>query len=176
MFSKDYLSQLKEVHADKTRKKGFGGKTKRLGRFHEFVVFWQPKTLLDYGCGKGTILSQLNETYPEIKCDGYDPAVSMFENIPALEYDLVFSNDVLEHIEPIYIDSVLEHIENISKKYVWLRIDTQPARKTLPDGRNAHLIIQGQDWWKQKVSRFIKGEIVYIHLDKKGKLDIAIEK
>jgi len=57
-----------------------------------------------------------------------------------------------------------------------LRIDTLPARKTLPDGRNAHLIQESQDWWLSKIKNNITGIVVYNNLDKRGKLDVAIEK
>ena len=89
---------------------------------------------------------------------------------------MVFSNDVLEHIEPNYLKEVLQDIDNYATKYVWLRIDTQPARKELSDGRNAHLIIKDKDWWIEVLQRNVQGTIVYNELNKKGKLDVAIEK
>lgn len=176
MFSKEYIKQLQSLHADKTRPRGFGGKIKDLGEIYNYLDKWQPTSLLDYGCGKGVILSHLKEKYPNIKCVGYDPAVPMFERLNQSKFDCVFSNDVLEHIEPDFLKNVLEHINSKAIKYVWLRIDTRPARKTLPDGRNAHLILENQDWWTDKISNFIDGKIVYNILNKKGKLDIAIEK
>ena len=137
MISNEYRSQLQKVFQDKSRPNGFGGKVKKLGKFHDYMSKWQPVSLLDYGCGKGIILEHLKNSYPHISIDGYDPAVPIFSNVPAKKYDCVFSNDVLEHIEPKFIDEVLNHIDTLSNKYIWLRIDTLPARKTLPDGRNA---------------------------------------
>jgi hypothetical protein len=67
-------------------------------------------------------------------------------------------------------------MDQISSKYLWLRIDTMPARKTLPDGRNAHLIQETDEWWRNIIERSINGTIVYAELNKKGKFDIAIEK
>lgn len=176
MFTPEYIQQLKTVHADKSRQSGFGGKKKKLGQFHFYMEKWMPSTLLDYGCGKGFILEDLKNTYPNTQCFGYDPAVEEYKNIINDAFDCVFSNDVLEHIEPKFIDSVLEHINAVSLKYVWLRIDTMPARKKLTDGRNAHLIQENQEWWTNKINKFIQGEIVFSQLDKKGKLDFAIEK
>jgi hypothetical protein len=57
-----------------------------------------------------------------------------------------------------------------------LRIDTLPARKRLSDGRNAHLIIEDQDWWTEMIQHSIDGIVVYNNVNKKGKLDVAIEK
>jgi hypothetical protein len=33
-------------------------------------------------------------------------------------------------------------------------ISLVPAKKTLPDGRNAHLILQTPDWWRDKLSSY----------------------
>ena len=32
-------------------------------------------------------------------------------------------------------------------KFAFFAISTRPAKKTLPDGRNAHLTVQSPDWW-----------------------------
>ena len=170
------MQQLIAVHNDKSRRTGFGGKNKNLGKFSKYMKTWQVNSLLDYGCGKGHILAQLKETYPSVYIQGYDPAVKHFSITPTQQFDCVFSNDVLEHIEPEYINNVLAHISSLAKKYIWLRIDTKPARKKLSDGRNAHLIIEDLDWWQNKIKTYIEGDIVYIELNTKGKLDVAIAK
>jgi hypothetical protein len=175
MFSNDYIKQLQRLHSDRSRPRGFGGKVKDIGKFHYFMEQWKPISLLDYGCGKGLILETLKEKYKDTVCTGYDPAVPMFSKDP-IAVDCVFSNDVLEHIEPEYLEDVLRHINTLSLKFVWLRIDTIPARKSLPDGRNAHLILENPNWWKDKIEKIIDGNIVYFELNKKGKLDVAIEK
>ncbi len=176
MYSKEYLEELKNLHVDPKRPQGFGGKVKDLGDFHNYMNYWTPKTCLDYGCGKGVILAYLKETYTNTEFVGYDPALNMWSNRPTNYFSAVFCNDVLEHIEPQYIKQVLQDIDNYAKEYVWLRIDTKPARKQLSDGRNAHLIIEDKDWWMTKIQNEIGGHIVYSDVNKKGKLDIAIEK
>ena len=175
MHSPKYLEQLVYIHGNAKKKTGFGGKVKDLGKFNFFIEQWKPNTVLDYGCGKGVITSTLQEQYPNIKFEGYDPAVQMFNAMPTKKYDCVFSNDVLEHIEPEYIDSVLSHILSLSNNYIWLRIDTTPARKILPDGRNAHLIQESPEWWTNKISKLISPNIVYNNFNKKSRIDIAIE-
>ena len=175
MFSQKYIEELRVIHADTSRKKGFGGTLKKLGQFHNYMEQWKPSSVLDYGCGKGIILVSLSEQYPDTNFIGYDPAVIHYANT-ATNADCVFSNDVLEHIEPNHIISVLTHINSLSAHYVWLRIDTIPARKRLSDGRNAHLILESSEWWTDIIQRNISGKIVYSELTKKGKFDIAIEK
>jgi len=176
MFSDEYLQQLKSLHSNPKKKKGFGGKIKELGNFETYLTKWQPITMLDYGCGKGAILSHLQNKYPNIKIEGYDPAVVMFDKISRQSYECIFSNDVLEHIEPDHIHKVLKHINELSTKYLWLRIDTKPARKVLPDGRNAHLIIENIDWWTNLINRHINGNIVFSGQNDKMRIDFAIEK
>jgi len=176
MYTKEYIKQLQSLHADASRRHGFGGKAKKLGKFHVFMEQWKPSTLLDYGCGKGHVLANLRDAYPTTVCEGYDPAVPMFNKEVFGTYDCVFSNDVLEHIEPEFIDNVILHIDNLASKYIWLRIDTEPARKKLSDGRNAHLIQESKEWWLEKINKLVNWNIKYSNLDNKGKLDIAAEK
>lgn len=176
MYSTEYLKQLQKLHSDSTKIRSFGGKVKKLGKFYIFLEMWKPESLLDYGCGKGHILENLKEKYPNIKFEGYDPAVERYNKILFNNFDCVFSNDVLEHIEPEYIDDVLTHINNLASKFIWLRIDTKPARKTLSDGRNAHILLRDVNWWNNKIKNLLPEKIVYQNYDSKGKLDLAIEK
>ena len=173
MLSKHYLKQLDQLHQ---LNKGFGGKVKKLGEFHSYMQQWRPKTLLDYGCGRAAILNDLVKRYPECRCYGYDPAVVAYQNIALTSYECVFSNDVLEHIEPEYVNDVLTHINDLSSRYIWLRIDTRPARKQLSDGRNAHLILESPDWWRNCVKQCTRADIVYENYNSKGKFDLALVK
>jgi hypothetical protein len=66
----------------------------------------------------------------------------------------------LEHVEPEMIDSTLKIINTLFTKSAFLLIASYPAKKSLPDGRNAHLIIESFDWWKTKLETFIDGKIV----------------
>jgi hypothetical protein len=175
LYSNSYIQDLKNLHSRKDRPRGFGGKVKPLGAFYSYFEKWKPTTALDYGCGKAAILQHLSEKYPRCNWQGYDPAVEHFSKIQLEHYDCVFSNDVLEHIEPDYLHDVLDHIWTLGTKYIWLCIDTLPARKTLTDGRNAHLIIESREWWFNILDKR-PGTIVYNELGKKGKFYVAIER
>ena len=112
-----------------------------------------------------------------IRCPvvGYDLCKVMTPDLTR-QYEMVCCNDVLEHVEPAYLDQVMTHLNQLAEKYIWLRIDTVPAKKILPDGRNAHLILQKPEWWKEKVNEHFTGDIVHENVNKKGKYDVAIEK
>lgn len=99
------------------------------------------KDILDYGCGKGTLAMHFPFTIKQ-----YDPAIPRYADVPD-PADLVVCTDVLEHIEPEFIDNVLDHLRAVTKRTLYATICTEPAKKFLSDGRNAHLLIRTPEWW-----------------------------
>lgn len=106
------------------------------------------KSILDYGCGKGTLANVIGNTI----VNEYDPAVDG-KHI-ATPSDLVICTDVLEHIEPDLLDNVLEHLASVTLKRLFFSIATCEARKSLPDGRNAHLIVRPSFWWRARLEKY----------------------
>jgi hypothetical protein len=102
-------------------------------------------TVLDYGCGQG----HLSRLLPDV--EEYDPAVAGKDAEPA-KCDVVVCADVLEHIEPELLGNVLLHLYACTRKALVLVIATGPSQKIMADGRAAHLIVEGADWWKAKLS------------------------
>ena len=74
----------------------------------------------------------------------------------------MYCGDVLEHVEPEYLQDVLADIKRCMKRAGLLVISTIPAKKTLPDGRNAHLIVESPLWWGSVLSQhfIIDAELV----------------
>lgn len=107
-------------------------------------------TLLDYGCGSKRSLLQVLECERDCFYVGYDPGVAEFSKEPA-PADLVCCIDVLEHIEPELLENVLDHLRSLSPKWSYMTVHTGPARKTLTDGRNAHLIQMPPLWWLERL-------------------------
>ena len=103
------------------------------------------KSVLDYGCGKGTLREALGDFVAN-----YDPAVERWADDPG-PADLVVCTDVLEHVEPEYLLEVLDHIKALAKRAVFLVISCRPARRQLPDGRNAHLTVEPPEWWEAHI-------------------------
>ena len=58
--------------------------------------------------------------------------------------------DVLEHIEPAYLDNVLDDLQRCTDVIGVFTVACGPAMKILPDGRNAHLIQEPPEWWLPK--------------------------
>ena len=102
--------------------------------------------ILDYGCGKRTLESALGYFIRN-----YDPAIQELADPPTYPADMVVCTDVLEHIEPEYLDAVLDDLKRLTRKVGFFSVATGPAKKTLADGRNAHLIQEGPVWWLPKI-------------------------
>lgn len=129
----------------------------------QFVETYSPASIIDYGCAKGRLVQQLAQDFPEIPTiHGYDPGVPEFSVLPQTKYQCLISNDVIEHFEPNYLDQSLAHMNSLFEKAAWLIIACYPAKKSLPDGRNAHLIIESPDWWRAKIAQcFTDCHVVY---------------
>lgn len=104
-------------------------------------------TILDYGCGKGTLVRTLTDA--KIAATGYDPALPRFAAMPG-PADLVACVDVLEHIEPECIDAVLDHFEALTRKILFVAISLTPAKRKLSDGRNTHILLRDPEWWRPR--------------------------
>lgn len=102
-------------------------------------------TILDYGSGpREHVKRALGSEYT---VRSYDPCVPALAHEPTESANLLVSCDVLEHVEPEYLGSVLDHMARLTNRVAFLTISTVPAGKTLPDGRNAHLIQEGAEFW-----------------------------
>jgi len=150
LITADYCALQRALHA---RPEGYGGK----GRRWAGVVAWLANregavSVLDYGCGQGTLSLALRQLAPfGLACREYDPAVPGKDAAPR-SADLVVCTDVLEHVEPDRIDDVLTHIRLLAQKAIFAVVSLRSSNKTMDDGRNAHLIVEVADWWRAKVS------------------------
>lgn len=138
LITSDYLAMQKALHDNASY--GTSGRHSA-----ELVKEFNDTDILDYGCGKRTLEAALG-----FDIANYDPAIEGLEhnNQP---HNIVFCGDVLEHIEPELLDDVLRDIKRCTLKKAILIACTVPAKKTLPDGRNAHLILKDANWWYEKV-------------------------
>jgi len=148
-ISAAYVDMQKELHA---RPRGYGGKGDKWAPAVAALVAEHGFTsVLDYGCGQGRLALALRSLTPSVvRIDEYDPAIPGKDGHPHFA-DLVVCTDVLEHVEPDRLSNVLAHLQTLARKAVFVVIATRPSNKTLPDGRNAHLIIEPDAWWYEAV-------------------------
>ena len=142
LISESYRAQNVALHED--ARYGTSGH-KMAGEVLAIADMFQTRDILDYGCGKQTLQAALG--FP---VRGYDPCISGMDAEPD-PAEFVVCGDVLEHIEPEYLDNVLDDLQRVTKKVAYLIIANKPAKKALPDGRNAHLIQEPVAWWMPKI-------------------------
>ena len=146
MISKEYQQILTNIHATSP----FGKRSKLPKHLDKWIDKIQPKSIVDFGCGKGRLVEKLREDYPDKTIIGYDPGNPTYgKPLDDVHVDLLVSSDVLEHVEPEFIDQTLEYLSTKSR-YIYHLIALSPAKLILPDGRNAHLILESKEWWRQK--------------------------
>ena len=159
LISEDYREQNRLLHENNA---GYGIKgekraeeVSRLIEYRKGLGGVEPVTVLDYGCGKQTlhkaIHRDMNGTLTNVTWQDYDPCVEGLDSEP-MPADIVICTDVLEHIEPECIDEVLADIKRLTQHSFLATICTEAALKTLPDGRNTHVLIQPEEWWRPKLS------------------------
>lgn len=146
-ISPEYRAQLARLH--KKRTWGADG-AKHAQMAVEFYRRLGATTLLDYGCGEGRLKLALSSIEQPIRVQEYDPGIDGKEGLPK-PCDLVVCTDVMEHVEPDKLAAVEDHIFRISGLGALIVIATRAANAVLPDGRNAHLIVQPAAWWIDRI-------------------------
>lgn len=122
------------------------------------------KTILDYGAGKGQqyrpqqvridgehVADSIAEYWDvdEVAC--YDPGYAPYSTLPDRRFEGVVCTDVLEHCPEEDLPWILAEIFGYATKFVYLNVACFPARKTLPNGENAHATVRPPAWWHELV-------------------------
>ena len=155
LISDDYKNLNSQLHQNS---QAYGGSKRALTWIPAIIDVMKTnglKSLLDYGCGKGDLRPVLAERASFIDVREYDPAIPGKSKMPE-PADVVCCLDVMEHIEPEFLEAVLAHIAGLTRRCCIMRVALIPAHKTLPDGRNAHIILESPEWWTEKISRHFR--------------------
>lgn len=142
----------------------------------DHIVRWINKqhtihSILDFGCGTGTLGKYINEHCPDVVVTGYDPSVEGIDVLPKDRFDLIITTDVLEHIEPCSLNETLNWIHGHARRQ-FHHIDCNETNDRLPDGRDVHLIVEPPEWWLSKLQYSNPGWILmewHIHHKRKRK-------
>jgi len=150
---KNYIEQYKQIHAQTT---WFGsGACIYIEELCLIIDFLKPKSVLDYGCGKGCLVDALKKLYPEISFYKYDPAIEEISVLPVKKVDLVINTDVLEHIPEEYLESVVEEIASLSEN-AFFALHHALACTILPNNENAHCTVKPPIWYYNMFSKYYK--------------------
>jgi FkbM family methyltransferase len=165
LISQEYKDLNYKLHQDNPSY-GMGG-----SKYTQIVLDMakanKTQSVLDYGCGKGMLAKSMPFPIWE-----YDPAIpeKSAEPKPA---DLVVCTDVLEHIELDKLHFVLDDLRRCVKQVGYFVISTRQAVKTYANGKNAHLIVQGKDWWNKHLAKYFEIGTI-IEKEKECELHIVV--
>lgn len=151
-ISPSYLAQQQELHKNPhygVASIGYAPLVKQI--LEESGI----KALSDYGAGKCNLRKALHELGKrDFEYFPYDPAFPEYG--PPRPAPLVCCIDVLEHVEEEFLNAVFLDLRDITQKFGFFSVHTGPAVKTLPDGRNAHIIQQPSSWWLPRMCQYFE--------------------
>jgi len=139
-ITEQYKKLNRDAHVEQSKYGAKGGRRQKLVRdvFKKYAC----TTALDYGCGKGDLARTVNE----IEWQEFDPAIPGKDMMPN-SADLVVCGDVMEHIEPKFVQQVTNHICELADKVAVVIISLRQGKRKLPDGSFAHKIVRPAHWW-----------------------------
>jgi hypothetical protein len=158
------------VAQGKSPEETFGGKSMRrhIEPIARLIRETGARTILDFGAGKGRFYASDPDAgpgariksmpgWPGARITCYDPGYEPFSGPYDDAYDGVITVDVVEHIPEEDIPWVLRHLFTHAGRFVYVVAACYPARKTLPNGENAHCTVLPPAWWQTQMdmaSRF----------------------
>ena len=145
MTSDTYKQTLADMH----KNPNWGASTGIPTPMAETIAKYDVRSLLDFGAGKGLVSQSLRDRFEGLDVISYEPSnPSTF--LPD-EVDMTFSKDVLEHVEPDQLEYTLYDLHQRTRKVHYHLIACHKAHHYMPDGRNAHIIVETPDWWQRKL-------------------------
>ncbi len=154
VISDAYKEMNKQLHSDKPE---YGADAQKDA---QGVVTFARKSdcrvILDFSCGKGTLKPAITAIAPDLTVLEFDPAIEGKDTLPSQPVDMIAAMDVMEHIEPEYLTAVLESMCALKPRLVLMKIALTPAQKTLPDGRNAHILLRPAGWWRETLDKYFQ--------------------
>lgn len=132
--------------------------------YHETLLWideFNPKNVLDYGCGRGERIHAFR--YYGIPSYGFDISEYAIENacglakgftstdLPERTYDLVICYDVLEHLTPKEITDTLEKIRKYASNIVLFSICMEGDPNFNKDP--THKTKRSRSWWEWQIEK-----------------------
>lgn len=147
LISPAYLQEQIRLHESP---RGYGGRGRKWStQVNALIWAYECQSVLDYGCGEGSLVVYLKIAKRCQDFREYDPAIPGLEALPE-PADCVACTDVLEHVEEDRIDRVLDHLCGLTRKVLFVVISLIETAKTLSDGRQAHILLREPAWWRSQ--------------------------
>ena len=163
------LQQRREVERRKylqLQPRGYGG-TNHGRRAITTVLLWQPRFVVDFGCGNNAFIGELRRRGIDgLGIDFANPEADLLAPMHAVPLaggiaDVVTSFDALEHLLSEDVDPVLAEMKRVAVPggHFVFSICTRPSRITV-EGQNLHPTVQPLDWWLERIGRVCQVESV----------------
>jgi len=145
LISPEYRAEQKRLHDEQA---AYGSRGFNWGYLVAGIAMIEGgRSILDYGCGKGTLAKTLRATPFDVR--QYDPAVPSKSALPD-PADVVAALDVMEHIEPDRLEAVMSDLVRVTRRILFVVVATKQSKRWMRDGRNTHLIVEDGSWWRGK--------------------------
>jgi len=112
------------------------------------------ETVLDFGAGKGRLGQNVKDSGWSGKWVNYDPGMPEYGELPACQFDLVITTDVLEHVEIEHLGTILKTLGSLTKKVLYNFISCVDTGKYFADGpykgKDLHMIVKSPKWWREQ--------------------------
>ena len=150
-FSESFLQRHRDTHA---KHPTFG--THRHPYLHDLMLELamaipsgpdRPRSMLDYGCGKGVFMVEIARLKLFHHIHGYDPAVAMFKARPSHLYDVVTCLDVLDQLENSFVESVIADVAQFTGHFAVFDVITRQSPKF------EHLNPRSAETWYEIINR-----------------------
>jgi hypothetical protein len=159
MITPEYAEQLKREHANS---KNWGGSTNKYGSGDILgLITSRPyiRSVLDYGCGKGELSRYLAQHVPGIPVTEYDPGIPGKDIPPEGRFGLVVTCDVIEHVEPEFIDRTLVKLAEYTQSVMYNNIACSPDLHIFDagpyEGQDRHISQSLPDVWLERFKTVI---------------------
>lgn len=178
MISEYYRRQNRLLHEQKP---GYGkGGARWISEIVKGIKNHSAQSVLDYGCGKNTLYTTMHKYYhpllKKIDFTSYDPCIPQYSHLPDKKFDIVVCTDVLEHVEPEYLNETISHVLTLAKKAVFINVPARAGIRRLPDGSLCHKTVMPARWWIEKINHFTDWKITKIPAEKNWDINLWITK
>jgi SAM-dependent methyltransferase len=146
--------------------------------------------ILDFGCGKGDALRFFEArgfeaagvdisayAVDRLRAQGkvvHQAALDSLTQFRDREFDIGFSNDVLEHVPEHLVEESLAEMSRVCSRFLFVSICPVPSRNRSREGDNLHLTVRPKAWWEERMSRLGKIEELKVLFNRSLRYEFAL--